>query len=180
MVGGHIIHLKKSPQSHWCVFISYRIWYHEYMNGVLGSQVNSLFFDTGLSPEGWYGDVGLLIFRVVLGLIIFSHGFKKIHFWRTEYAGTLSKSSLLVLRTTSVFEVFGATGLMLGLFTHILSSFLIALSLGLIYAKIRIWGKRFSGEDGWEFDLMVIGGLILLFMLGAGGLSLDQQIIQTE
>ena len=46
------------------------------------------------------------------------------------------------------------------------------------YFKVFKWNTPFTkGQDaGYEFDLLIIAGLIAIFLLGSGILSLDQGI----
>ena len=123
-----------------------------------------------------YSDWGLFWFRLVVGIIFLVHGIQKLHFWRVNYTGAVPKTTLVLFRIAGLIETVCALGLIVGIFTNVLTLLLIGIMLGALYYKIVIWHKHFTGEGGWEFDLLVLVSLFLLFFLGAGRLSYDRSL----
>ncbi|MDO8490301.1 MAG: DoxX family protein [bacterium] len=137
-----------------------------------GGRVGSLFMTPSL-----YGDWGLLIFRVIIAVIFLTHGFQKMHFWQVRYGETIPKHILMLYRVSSFYEVVSAVALIVGFFTHVIILGLVVIMLGGIYYKHIVWRKGFTGEGGWEIDLLMLAGLILLFFLGSGNFSVDHYVL---
>lgn len=128
---------------------------------------------TGVNAQAWYVNTGLLAFRGVFAFVLLAHSFQKMHFWRAEYAGAIPKNILIAFRVFAVIELIGALALFVGIFTQVVALVLIAVGMCTLAIKIRVFKKKFGGEGGWEFDLVVLAGLALLYFLGAGAFSLD-------
>lgn len=123
-----------------------------------------------------YSDWGLFWFRLVIGIIFLVHGIQKLHFWRSGHTDAFPKTSLVLFRIAGFIETICAFCILFGIFTSIAVLLLVGIMLGALYYKIVIWHKHFTGEGGWEFDILVLVSLFLLFFLGAGGLSYDRSL----
>ena len=122
-------------------------------------------------------DWTLFWFRIVVGLIFLVHGIQKLHYWKISHVGTISQKYLFLFRVVSFIEIVSSFSLFMGVFVHITALFLIGIMLGALYFKIVIWKKGFTGESGWELDLLMIAALGVLFFFGGGFFSFDRKFI---
>jgi len=122
-----------------------------------------------------YSDVGLLILRVVVGAIFIYHGLLK---WQIAEPNAI----MTILKFA---EPLGGLALILGALTQLASLGLSIIMIGAIYMKMTGFGQgpfnpsgTFApqGATGWEFDLMILAGCIVLLIMGAGRLSIDSMI----
>lgn len=120
-------------------------------------------------------DVGLLALRVVVGVIFLVHGLQKRAMWKMQPNEKLSASLLSILRLLSICEPLGGIALLAGFLTQLAALGLAIIMLGAINLKARTRKVPFAPRDqaGWEFDLMILGGVAALFFIGAGAYSLD-------
>lgn len=121
-------------------------------------------------------DFSLLFLRVSLGAIFLYHGVKKLHYWKLHHNEQLSVGWLALWRTLSLIEVIGGAATVLGFFAKIAALFFCLIMIAALYFKIRLWKKRFSGEGGWEIDLVILATSLILFVMGSGVYSLDSII----
>lgn len=109
--------------------------------------------------------------RLVLGILYLTYGFQKLkNLERTEtiFLKLRLHWPKLSATTISIIEFFGGIALLVGFLTRIIAS-LLAIQIGIIaYKKIRT--KKFN----YGLDLILIVALVLLVILGAGNLSIDQ------
>ena len=122
------------------------------------------------------GDIGLLILRIVIGIIFIYHGLPKLLNSSKMSAGIgMSATFIFIL---GLVEILGGLGSILGLYTQIAAIILSIVMLGAIYNKMFVWNVPFSksGVIGWEFDLMILGGILALLFLGSGNISIDSLI----
>ncbi len=146
----------------------------------------------GLTFVPLYADLGLLVFRVVLAvLMIRFHGWGKLTGWKNEamrvpnlfsldgarkefhtfpnYIGIGSEASYVLV---TWLETFGAMMIILGLFTRLNA-------LGLFVTMMVAWafhhGMRFSGPNSGEMAFAYGFAYLLLFFAGAGRYSLDRK-----
>lgn len=122
-------------------------------------------------------DLGILLLRVSVGIVLIPHGvykFQKLDFlnkkWREHY-GFPEPSVPLV----GFLQIVGGLMIILGVFTVWTS--LLQLLIMLVATYISIWnhGEPFlSTPDGkgWDFNFLLIGALIALLLFGDGKLSL--------
>lgn len=115
-----------------------------------------------------YTDIGLLLMRLMVGLIFGASGWSHLKDpeGRSKSIG-MSKGFTAFLGAA---ELAGAMGVILGVLTQLAAAGLILLMLGAIQKKMfvwktGIWGKH--GTDGWHYDLMlVVMNLVILFTNG--------------
>ncbi len=123
-----------------------------------------------------FQDAALLLVRLALAAIFIYHGDQKIHYWRMHHNAEISAGWLALWRTLSVVELLCGAGMLTGAFTKIAGLLLMAVMLGALYFKIRVWKKAFAGDGGWEFDLILFAAVFLVFIMGAGGYSIDARV----
>lgn len=126
-------------------------------------------------------DLGLLVLRVVLGLMFIGHGSQKFFglYGGAGLNGTIKWIDSMGLRpawfwglVASLSEFGGGVLLLLGLFTPLGSLGIIA---AMLVAIVQVhWSKGFwNTKGGIEFPLTNIAGALTLALTGPGKYSLD-------
>ncbi|MEV4899817.1 DoxX family protein [Citricoccus sp. NPDC055426] len=123
---------------------------------------------------------GLLVARVVLGVVLVAHGWQKFTEW--GIAGTTASFQEMGVPAppvsalvASIVELGGGVLLILGLFTTV-AGFLVALNMLGAVLFVHAPHGVFVAGNGWEL-VAVIGVASLIFALvGAGRISLDALI----
>ena len=126
-------------------------------------------------------EIASLALRAVLGIEFVVHRFPKLKNLKAT-AGFLASSGFkpgmfwaFILGTT---EFVGGLALLAGFASRIAAGFLIISMVVATLLKIFKWKVPFSkgNEAGWEWDFILLGGLIALFLLGSGSYSVDQMM----
>lgn len=126
--------------------------------------------------------IGLLVLRLVIGVVFFAHGAQKLFGWFggpgiSGFADVLTLHGVgfgmpVVLSwVVGIIEFAGGILLFFGLFTRVSSFFVgivAAVSLGGIY-----WGGGFFPPTGIELPLLKLAIAVCLFLTAAGIYSLD-------
>jgi len=122
--------------------------------------------------------VGMLILRLSLALIFFSHGYPKVAHSAPGMQEFFVQHGLpgYFVYIAGVLEVFGAILLAVGVFTRA-TALLLAIEM-----IVAIWKVHSSGGylavHVYEFPLAVLAGCFALATVGAGRLSLDQPLFE--
>ncbi|SFT13463.1 DoxX family protein [Paenibacillus sp. BC26] len=128
--------------------------------------------------------LGLLIIRVVIGLLFIGHGAQKLFGWFGGYGpkGTGGwmesigmKPGVLMAVLAGLMELVGGALFAAGLFTP-LAAALIALTM--LGAIVKVHGKNglWVTANGYEYPLVVLAVVIGVAFAGAGAYSLDALI----
>ena len=122
--------------------------------------------------------LGLLILRLSLALIFFSHGYPKVAHAAPGMQAFFVEHGLpgYFVYISGVLEVFGALLLVLGLFTRG-AGLLLALEMGVAIWKVHSSGGYFAVHN-YEFPLAMLAGSFALATVGAGQVSLDQVLFE--
>jgi putative oxidoreductase len=122
--------------------------------------------------------LGLLILRLSLALIFFSHGYPKITHTAAGMQAFFVEHGLpgYFVYVSGVLEVFGAMLLVLGLFTRG-AALLLAIEMGVAIWKVHSAGGYLAVHN-YEFPLAVLAASLALATVGAGRLSLDQPLFE--
>jgi putative oxidoreductase len=122
--------------------------------------------------------LGLLVLRVSLGLIFFSHGYPKLAHSAAGMQGFFVQHGLpgYFVYISGVLEVFGAILLVLGLFTRA-AALLLAIEMGVAIWKVHSIGGYFAVHE-YELPLAMLAGCFALATVGAGLLSLDHPLFE--
>jgi putative oxidoreductase len=122
---------------------------------------------------------GLLALRVAIGAIFIVHGWPKITGGRGMAAamgGGEAKPVLVgVFTLQGIVEVGGGVLMILGVLTQLVAIAFIAIMVGAIVLKITQWKTGFMAQQttGWEFDVVLLAGNLLLFFTGPGELAIQ-------
>ena len=125
-------------------------------------------------------DWGLLILRVVVGLIFFIHGWQKLFMF--GFAGTAGFLDSIGIPLSGVFgvilplaEFFCGLALLLGLYTRWVA---IPLAIDNLVALViyHLPNGFFATNQGYEFVLMLLAANTAFVLIGAGAFSLDARL----
>ena len=134
-----------------------------------------------LSSLQRYNDYGLLLLRLVIAAIFLYHGHQKWGMWSAA-SGGMEGGMLLLFKTLSIVEPLGGVLLILGAMTRVSGLVLSIVMLGAIYMKSQVMGVGFAASQGtgWEFDLMMFTGCVMLVLEGAGKWSMDEMMCKKK
>lgn len=123
-----------------------------------------------------YADWGLLALRLAIGAIFWVHGRSKAGMWKMQPSPQMPAGMLSKLKLLSICEPLAALALFAGLMTQAASFGLALVMVSAIYMKAKKWDVPFNANDkvGWEFDLILLAGCIMLILAGGGAWSLDR------
>lgn len=122
-----------------------------------------------------------LALRIVLGAIFIVHGLPKLK----NLKGTADMVTSIGFRPgmfwafmLAASEFFGGILLVVGLASRVAAAFLVIAMLVATGAKIFVWKIPFTKgqEAGWEYDAMLLAGLVAVLLLGSGNISVDQMM----
>ncbi len=115
-------------------------------------------------------DWGILLLRLAVGSVFIYHGVMK---W-----GMASDDT--VMNILKYAEPIGGIAIILGVLTQLAAAGLAIIMVGAIYAKATGFYQApfdlFGTFGSWEFDMMNLASVIVLFLTGAGVFSLDALI----
>ncbi|MED4599410.1 DoxX family protein [Paenibacillus validus] len=125
--------------------------------------------------------LGLLVVRLVVGLLFIGHGAQKLFGWFGGYGpkGTGGwmesvgiKPGVTMAVLAGLMELLGGALLAAGLFTPLAAALITVTMLGAI---VKVHGKNgvWSTTNGYEYPLVLIAVAIAVALTGAGSYSLD-------
>jgi putative oxidoreductase len=124
---------------------------------------------------------GALVGRLVLGVILVTHGYGKIIpkgalYGFTQFVGHLGMPPWLGY-VAAFTEFFGGMLLILGLLTRI-AALGAAIDMGVAVVRVHLHNglTGHNGQGGFEFPLALFALSLILVFAGAGLLSIDQAI----
>ena len=125
-------------------------------------------------------DAASLVLRVVLGVIMVSHGIPKIKKrvvlgkkWNDHYG--VPRVTIVL---TGILQIVGGLALIVGLFTNLAALILCLDMLAALYICIfnshhREPFNSVTPEKGWDINLLLVGALVAVMLLSGGSWSLD-------
>jgi len=128
--------------------------------------------------------LGLLVIRIVVGLLFVGHGAQKLFGWFGGYgikgtAGWMEsigmKPGVAMAVLGGLMELIGGVLLAAGLFTPVASVLIVLTMLGAI-AKVHGKNGIWATANGYEYPLVLIAVVIGIALTGAGDYSLDALI----
>ncbi len=120
-----------------------------------------------------YSDVALLLLRLSLGAIFIYHGMAK---WGADSG---------LMQVLSFVEPIAGLVILLGVVSEIGAFALAVVMIGAIYMKMTGFGQTAlnitgtfakQGGTGWEFDLILLAGCLIVLTMGAGKYSVDAKM----
>jgi putative oxidoreductase len=117
--------------------------------------------------------LGLLVMRLVLGVIMVGHGFPKVFgglHHHVQFVASLGLPGWWAYLSAAS-EFFGGLVLIAGLGTRIAAA-LIAIDLGIAIWKVH-WAKGLLAQSGYQFPLALATLAFALIFFGSGPISLD-------
>ncbi len=139
------------------------------------------------TSENW----GATVIRMVLGIVIFSHGAQYFLGWFGGYGITATLQFLtanyslpwIVALTVICIQFFGSIMLVTGFATRVAALGLLGIFIGMAFQHVdhgfyMNWSGENSGE-GFEFHVLVLGMCAALLFLGGGKLSVDRVFVQS-
>jgi putative oxidoreductase len=131
-------------------------------------------------------NTGLLVMRVIIGVVFFLHGIMKFNMGINMTAGFFQGANipapLLFAWIVTLLETFGGLALILGVATRIVSLLLIVTMIVSIFVVIHFAFPLISTGTmtGYELNLALIASLIPILILGPGRYSLAKYIVSNE
>lgn len=119
------------------------------------------------------GDFALLVLRIVIAAVFLAHGLAKRGMWKMAPSEQMPAPMLWQMRVLSVVEPLGALAVLFGILTPYAAGGLGLVMIIAMYYKIFAWKKKFTGDGGWEIDLILLASCIVLIALGAGVFALN-------
>jgi len=122
--------------------------------------------------------LGLLVLRLSLGLVFFTHGYPKLAHSGAGMQGFFIQHGLpgYFVFVSGVLEVFGGILLALGLFTRG-AALLLAIEMGVAIWKVHSSGGYLAVHN-YEFPFAMLAGSLALATVGAGLVSLDHPLFE--
>lgn len=122
---------------------------------------------------------GLLALRLAIGAIFIVHGWPKVTGARGMAAamgGGQAKPVMVgVFTLQGIVEIGGGILMILGVLTQLVALAFAIIMIGAIVLKNTQWKTGFMAQQttGWEFDLVLLAGNILLFLTGPGEIAIQ-------
>lgn len=137
-----------------------------------------------LQNQPVYVNRSLLFIRVIVGLLFVGHGLQKLLGWfggpgMAAWTQSVAKEGLRPAVFWAALEAWGELGagllLVIGLLTPIAASFIVA---DMLMAILKVHAARglWSQSGGYEYNLVLIGLLLGLGLMGPGLYSLDGRL----
>ncbi|MER5931978.1 DoxX family protein [Streptomyces sp. NPDC002054] len=134
------------------------------------------------SPSLTPYDVGLPVLRIVLGAIMVVHGTQKLFKWFDgggikgtgaffTKAGYPAGEAMAAI--AGLTETLGGLGLILGLVTPLAAAGIVGVMINAIAVN---WTGHLIGQDGVEFELLIVAGAATLALTGPGRLAVDHYL----
>ncbi len=134
-----------------------------------------------LSGLGRYSDFGLLLARVIVGVLLFAHGYQKLFEIGVANFGDVFLEQLgiplpgLAAWIVALVEFAGGLALILGLLSRVvalLATILLVVEILLVKLPVGLIAPV-EGGPAAELDLALIAGLLVFLLVGPGRYSVD-------
>lgn len=119
-----------------------------------------------------FGDVGLLLLRVIVAVVFFDSGWNHVRSPAERSKSIGATPGFTMFLGTA--ELLGSIGVALGVLTQLAAIGLGLIMLGAIQKKIFVWKIGFWGDRtyGWHYDLMLLVMNVVIVTTGGGRLVL--------
>ncbi|KLL96133.1 DoxX family protein [Rhodococcus sp. C26F] len=123
-------------------------------------------------------DIGILIARLVLGVIFLAHGLQKFNSWGYEgtkagFEGMGVPAPAISAFVATWIEILGGLALILGVLVPVFGVLLFLLMLGAFFI-VHVENGIYVGDGGFELVAALGAGALLLAAVGAGAFSVDR------
>ena len=123
-------------------------------------------------------DIGILIARLVLGVIFLAHGLQKFNSWGYEgtkagFEGMGVPAPAISAFVATWIEILGGLALILGVLVPVFGVLLFLLMLGAFFI-VHVENGIYVGDGGFELVAALGAGALLLAAIGAGAFSVDR------
>lgn len=117
--------------------------------------------------------LGLLVLRVVLGIILIAHGYPKVFGGMSHHLESVARIGLPAWMgyLSAGTEFFGGILILLGLFARC-ASIAVLIEMCVVIAKIH-WKYGLNAQGGYEFPLALAAMAFTLICFGAGPIAMD-------
>lgn len=133
-----------------------------------------------LAGLGRYSDFGLLLVRVIIGVILFAHGYQKLFDVSVATFGEQLSSigvplPALAAWIVALVEFAGGLALILGVLSRVVALLAtVDLLMAILLVKLQVGLiAEMGGGVGAELDLALIAGLLVILLVGPGRYSVD-------
>jgi uncharacterized membrane protein YphA (DoxX/SURF4 family) len=139
--------------------------------------------------ESFFGskiNSGLLLIRVIIGIVFFLHGIMKFNMGINTTAGFFQQAMLpaplLCAWIVTLLETFGGLALILGVATRVVALLLMISMIVAIFVVMHFSFPLISTDvaTGYELNLALIASLIPILILGPGRYSLARHIVRND
>lgn len=128
-----------------------------------------------ISPLRERSDWAFLALRIIVATIFFYHGQQKWALFAATGPG-MPEGLLWIMRGLAILEPLAAIAILFGLWTQIAAIGLSIVMISAIVLKVWMFQAGFGGQGGWEFELAVLAGTLVLAFYGAADYSLDYKL----
>ena len=123
-------------------------------------------------------DLGILISRLVLGVIFLTHGLQKFGSWGYEgtkagFEGMGAPAPAVSAFVATWVEILGGLALVLGVLVPVFGVLLFLLMLGAFFI-VHVGNGLYVADGGFELVAALGAGALLLAVVGAGAFSIDR------
>jgi putative oxidoreductase len=132
-----------------------------------------------ISPLSTRYDVAILLLRIVVGLAMMFHGFKKIQN-PLGWMGDDSATPAIFQALAAISEFVGGFSILIGLLTPLAAFGILCTMVVAIYKHAITQGGPFVGKGSFELPLVYFCIMIVLIATGAGKLSADRLVFGTK
>jgi putative oxidoreductase len=125
------------------------------------------------SPSSRQLSIGLAVLRIAVAAVFINHGRQKLFVY--GFAGVTGAFTQMGVPLPGVMgpligllEFFGGIALLVGFLTRLLG---VAFAFDMLGAILLVQLKK--GFSGFELEFLLLGASVALFLMGAGGFSVD-------
>ena len=138
----------------------------------------------GCSCAEKWGDLGILVLRIALGLVFFMHGYQKV--FQMGHEAVTGFLSSLGFPMASIFAyilaygelVFGAF-LIVGLLTHWSAKYAVVVAV-VAFFTVHAGNGFFVSGGGYELIMLIFAAAVSVMITGAGKYSIDAFLFKKD
>lgn len=116
-------------------------------------------------------NLGLFVLRIALASVFLFHAMPKLK--NPSALAQSMKWSPVLVSLLGLVEIVGSVSIVLGIFTELGALLLVLVMLGALYLKLFVWKTPFSGQNGWELDLILLASALAVMATDGGSWGLS-------